>query len=239
MAKKAAKAKAGDATATTRSATKAAVPTEPAWPKLSLKKSLACRTLLEDQILLIDNLFSAAECKAFVNLIEQQPLELTPPKKRGEAERYNYRISYQSPSFASALFALIAPHMPAFPYPASEAKPGQIARAAHSLNSNIRMYKYVPGQHFGQHYDDSTRDGISGARSEWTLLVYLSGAEDGVQGGETIFYNNDKKKTPIVAPLTRGTALLHRHGHECMLHEGSEVRAGTKYILRSDVMFSP
>ncbi|VDC06552.1 unnamed protein product [Peniophora sp. CBMAI 1063] len=237
MAKKGAKTKTDTAPAT-RNTSKATAPAGPNWPRLSPKKGLACRALLEDQILLIDNLFSPAECKAFVNLIEQQPLELTPPKKRGEAERYNYRISYQSPSFASTLFTLIAPHMPDFPYPASEVKPGATARAAHSLNSNIRMYKYVPGQHFGQHYDDSTRDAISGERSEWTLLIYLSGLEDGVQGGETIFYNNDKKKTPIVAPLTRGTALLHRHGHECMLHEGSEVKAGTKYILRSDVMFS-
>ncbi len=61
----------------------------------------------------------------------------------------------------------------------------------------------------------------------------------------------------MVVPLTRGTALLHRsvlteirlvavvigadvslrHGNECLLHEGSPVRSGTKYILRSDIMF--
>ena len=29
----------------------------------------------------------------------------------------------------------------------------------------------------------------------------------------------------------------HRHGHECLPHEGSEVIKGIKYILRSDVMF--
>lgn len=28
-----------------------------------------------------------------------------------------------------------------------------------------------------------------------------------------------------------------RHGHECLLHEGSEVLSGTKYVLRSDIMF--
>ena len=46
------------------------------------------------------------------------------------------------------------------------------------------MYKYVEGQRFGRHYDDSTRDAVSGDWSEWTLLVYLSGVEDGVLGGE-------------------------------------------------------
>lgn len=30
---------------------------------------------------------------------------------------------------------------------------------------------------------------------------------------------------------------LDRHGQECLLHEGSEVLSGTKYVLRSDIMF--
>lgn len=58
------------------------------------------------------------------------------------------------------------------------------ARPAHSFNSNIRLYKYTEGQHFGCHYDDWCRDEDTGAHSEWTLLIYLSGEEDGVVGGE-------------------------------------------------------
>ena len=34
------------------------------------------------------------------------------------------------------------------------------------------------------HYDDSVRDPITSAKSEWTLLIYLTGIEDGVEGGE-------------------------------------------------------
>jgi hypothetical protein len=63
-------------------------------------------------------------------------------------------------------------------------RPDSSARAAHSLNPNIRLYKYTPSQHFNPHYDDSVRDAKTGAVSEWTLLVYLTGVEDGVQGGE-------------------------------------------------------
>ena len=59
-----------------------------------------------------------------------------------------------------------------------------ITRAAHSLNSNIRVYKYVAGQYFGPHYDDSVRYTTTGAKSEWTLLIYLTGVEDGVEGGQ-------------------------------------------------------
>ena len=46
------------------------------------------------------------------------------------------------------------------------------------------MYKYTAGQYFGPHYDDSVRDTLTGVKSEWTLLIYLPGAQDGVEGGE-------------------------------------------------------
>lgn len=199
--------------------------------------------LLEDQVLLIDNIFSVEECKKLVKFIDNLPLELTPPKKRGEADRVNYRISIPSPSFASNLFTILSPHLPEFPYPASVKRPTSThRRRAHSLNSNIRLYKYTPSQHFGPHYDDSVADSYNGAKSEWTLLIYLTGIEDGVKGGETVFYTGHggagaKEKGVVRAPLVRGSALLHRHGHECLLHEGSRVEVGEKYILRSDVMF--
>ena len=33
-----------------------------------------------------------------------------------------------------------------------------------------------------------------------------------------------------------GMALLHRHGDQCLLHEGKEVLAGEKLVLRSDLI---
>ncbi|KAJ6547438.1 hypothetical protein B0H19DRAFT_1165615 [Mycena capillaripes] len=199
--------------------------TEPSvvFPDISPKEELQCRVLLENQIVVIDDIFSPAECKSFVKFIDSLPLELTPPKKRGEAERHNHRYSITSVDFAKRLHA------------------GNVgpARESHSFNSSIRVYKYFENQYFGPHYDDDCRDSMTGAKSEWTLLIYLTGYEDGVEGGETLFYQNGKgtSQDAIKAPLTRGTALLHRHGRECMLHEGSPVVRGVKYVLRSDVMF--
>ncbi|KAJ7285722.1 hypothetical protein C8J57DRAFT_1431416 [Mycena rebaudengoi] len=208
------------------------------FPDISPKSELDCRVLLENQIVVIDDLFSAVECKSFVRFIDSLPLELTPPKKRGEAERVNHRFSVTSVEFAKRLHAVLAPHLPEF-LPPRPTKGAAVPHVSHSLNSNIRVYKYTPQQHFGPHYDDDCRDAMTGARSEWTLLVYLTGYEDGVEGGETLFYPNEKAEPEgaIKAPLTRGTALLHRHGRECMLHEGSPVLKGVKYVLRSDVMF--
>ena len=94
------------------------------------------------------------------------------------------RISISSASFADRLFEVLAPHLPSFPYPASLRRPDMVARPAHSCNANIRMYKYTPSQYFGPHYDDSVMDKETGGVSEWTLLIYLTGVEDGEKGGE-------------------------------------------------------
>lgn len=74
-------------------------------------------------------------------------------------------------------------------------------------------------------------------------MIYLTGTADGVVGGETVFYTEAtkrKKSEEVVVPLVKGTALLHRHGKECMLHEGRVVEdAGVggrgKWVLRSDL----
>jgi len=186
--------------------------------------------------------FSAAECKAFTKFIDELPLELTPSKKRGEAERVNQRFSVTSVDFAHTLHTLLLPHLPSFPHPTSMRRSATLdnPRMPQSCNSNIRVYKYSPSQYFGPHYDDSVHDVITGAKSEWTLLIYLTGVEDGVEGGETLFYREERGKArEVIRPtLKRGTILLHRHGQECMLHEGSPVQKGTKYVLRSDLMFT-
>ena len=51
--------------------------------------------------------------------------------------------------------------------------------------------RYEPGQRFDKHYDDSIDMG-GGLSTAYTLLVYLSGHDTGMQGGETIFYSHGK-----------------------------------------------
>lgn len=81
------------------------------------------------------------------------------------------------------------------------------------LSFSLISYRYLPTELFGPHYDESTRDESTGLYSEWTLLIYLTGKEDGVEGGETVFYeNHSTKNKAIVAPLERGMGLFHRHG---------------------------
>lgn len=71
------------------------------------------------------------------------------------------------------------------------------------------------------------------AKTTWTALLYLTSAATGCIGGETIFYPDDAKK--LVVELETGMLLLHKHGQDCMLHEGSKVVAGEKWVIRSDI----
>lgn len=114
-----------------------------------------------------------------------------------------------------------------------------------------QIYRYEPGQAFAPHYDDTVKVGKN--HTEWTLLVYLSGSDE-VEGGETAFYPcgvpptsdsggvRKRKIRPgeedVVVDLRKGLALLHRHGRECLLHEGRPVLKGTKWVLRSDVVLA-
>lgn len=78
------------------------------------------------------------------------------------------------------------------------------------------------------------------ARTTWTLLLYLTVCE----GGETVFYpgspigkrsRGQPPPEPVSAAPEVGLALLHRHGKECMIHEGREVTKGEKWVIRSDL----
>ncbi len=88
------------------------------------------------------------------------------------------------------------------------------------------------------------------AQTTWTLLIYLTSPTTGCIGGETVFYPEhghtkvttnksssgvDQLIEPIVVGLETGLALLHRHGDQCLLHEGREVLEGEKWVIRSDL----
>lgn len=92
------------------------------------------------------------------------------------------------------------------------------------LPSTLRFYKYSPGQRFKMHKDGAWQE--NGFWSRLTLLIYLN---DDVDGGATNF------KTITIKPQT-GTLVLFKHK---TWHEGTEVISGTKYVLRSDVLYGP
>jgi prolyl 4-hydroxylase len=92
------------------------------------------------------------------------------------------------------------------------------------LNERLRYYRYRPGQYFEWHFDGPFRRSHE-ELSMLTLMVYLS---DGFCGGSTEFAN----AAPVVPK--RGMAVVFDHG---VRHRGAPVLSGTKYVLRTDVMY--
>ncbi|QIX00878.1 hypothetical protein AMS68_006395 [Peltaster fructicola] len=230
---------------------------KPAWPALSPSipvDDLTFHVLLPDQILTIGNLWSSNLCKKYTNFLATLPLTTTPSKaKRGDAVRVNDRFQINDAAYAARLWTQTAlKQMLEHPVINGERLDDAQTSALWGgellgLNANVRVYRYKMGQFFDKHYDESnnvdfiTAEGTAiPAKTTWTLLLYLSSPTTGCQGGETVFYPEAKSKreptpAPVVADLEVGTVLLHRHGADCLLHEGREVTAGEKWVIRSDI----
>lgn len=130
------------------------------------------------------------------------------------------------------------------------------------INRRWRFFRYGQGGVYRPHIDGSwpagflSKDGKSyerdekgATRSYWTFLIYLN---DDFEGGETKFYfpasgdncgeiKSGKESTSLVARGVvprRGSVLVFPQGNTAsLLHEGSAVTMGTKYVIRTDVVY--
>ena len=112
-------------------------------------------------------------------------------------------------------------------------------RKVMGLNERLRFLKYKPGEYFAPHMDGNYRRD-NGERSYITFQAYLN---EGFEGGSTTFLHpkgylkdgmNIGPNDVEVIPKT-GSVLIFQHD---MLHEGSLLKSGTKYSVRTDVMYS-
>ncbi|KAH7304904.1 hypothetical protein B0I35DRAFT_144772 [Stachybotrys elegans] len=212
-------------------------PFKPALPVVDLYPALHPST---PKIALVPSFFPRSLCRDYVAFLKTLSLQTTLGRpKRGEAVRVNDRFQVDDAAFARRLWedtglkeALLN----------SDECKDLWGGEPIGLNPNIRIYRYSPGQYFDCHYDDSNAvvlplDPPVSARTTWTLLLYLTSSAEGCVGGETVFYPGDNKSpsTEIAVPLETGMLLLHKHGYDCLLHEGREVREGEKWVIRTDL----
>ena len=119
------------------------------------------------------------------------------------------------------------------------------------LSERLNMYRYDDGDVFNRHTDgewpgfslDSERRRMlqwpAPVRSCLTMLLYLNGPDDGVQGGDTRLYRPDGSSHDVRP--TKGAALFFRHGFgpQSVMHVGCAVRGPVpKYVARINVMYA-
>ncbi|TWU77038.1 hypothetical protein ED733_007778 [Metarhizium rileyi] len=219
-------------------------PSHPDWPQF--KPPLPVVDLISElhpatsKIATITSFFPKSLCREYVTFLKTLPLQTTPGRpKRGEAVRVNDRFQTDDLVFADRLWKATGLKQA---LTENEHVRDLWGGEPVGLNPNIRVYRYSKGQYFDCHYDDSNSLTLPTepplpVLTTWTLLLYLTSSTEGCVGGETVFYPNDRKlpSEEIVVSLETGTLLLHKHGDDCLLHEGREVKSGEKWVLRTDL----
>ena len=175
-----------------------------------------------DPIFTIPGLLSPEECDAFIRKAEgigfgDAPVTVGINSFMMAPEvRNNERVIIDDVELASELFRRLEPHIPAEWGP----------RIAIGLNERFRYYRYTPGQYFRWHHDGAFVRSHE-ERSLFTVLFYLN---DDYEGGTTDFYDEETRIQP-----QKGMALVFEHP---ILHQGAPILRGTKYVLRSDIMYT-
>lgn len=184
------------------------------------------RVILDGHGLVVSDVLSAEQCERFIAEAEARGLDEAPITTMGgfvrrPEIRNNDRAMWDDPATAEELWAALRPHLP--PKLLAPKRQGLVWRTV-GLNERLRVYRYRPGQVFRWHQDGAFRRSAEEV-STMTVLFYLNEVE---RGGSTAF----EPWGEFVRPAP-GMALLFDHH---VLHQGNEVEAGVKYVLRSDLM---
>lgn len=170
----------------------------------------------------IDNFFTHEECVGFINFAEQEGFKeaLINTKDKGqvmdESIRNNDRHIWQAKDLAGQLWSLLKAFVP------QEVDGWR----AVGLNEQFRIYRYKDNQEFKVH-PDGAFERNEHEHSKLTVIIYLN---ESFEGGETEFVTPHEIITP-----KEGRLLLFSHKQ---LHKGNPVPKGTKYIFRTDVMYT-
>jgi hypothetical protein len=171
-----------------------------------------------DRVFTIPDFLSHAECEELIALAEAHGFEAASVRTQTGPQlmahvRNNQRVMFNAPEWKERLWARLS--VAGLPVLDGGAE-------AVGLPADLRFYKYNTGERFKMHKDGPWKE--DGGTSKLSFLVYLN---DAFSGGRTDF------REFVIRPLS-GMALLFIHD---TWHEGEKVIAGTKYVLRSDVMY--
>jgi 2OG-Fe(II) oxygenase superfamily len=194
---------------------------------------LASRALYKTSVNVVDGFLLPAESAAWIRYGESAGfVEASHPASRDTAFRDNGRIELWDEDVAARIWQRLQPFVP-------ETVDGWRACGCYE---KIRLYRYrAGGQRFGRHVDESGPGTRERTRTAVTVLVYLNGGAAGgdeLVGGETVFYRGAAGSSAAARFAPQAGALLwHGHGRHCLVHEALPVAKGTKYVLRTDVLY--
>jgi len=173
---------------------------------------------ISDEIYIIQNFWTKEKCDNFIKQTEAKGYrDATIDSGMGQrvvkSVRNNKRVMYVDTDLASDIWTNL-----------SQSVPQKIGNSSVvGLNEMFRFYRYNAGEEFKRHRDQSFIRNNQES-SYYTFMIYLN---DNFEGGETSFADK------VVRPIA-GLALIFLHSLE---HAGNPVKKGTKYVLRTDIMY--
>jgi len=177
--------------------------------------------------IMLRNVFSKSECEELIKLSEKTgylPAMVNIGEGKMEVAsdyRNNTRCMIDSVELGDFIFNRIKKWIPSV----------WDKRKLLSCNERLRFLRYHPGEFFALH-QDGTYMRENGDRSYITVLFYLN---EGFEGGHTtLMHLTDSSKNVPITP-SQGGVLIFEHR---IWHEGSLLKKGVKYLVRTDVMYS-
>lgn len=191
----------------------------------------------------IRDVLTRRECDQLVKLSETMGYTEDAPVSLDRRIRQNENCVWiADPELNETIFRRCEPHFP------PEVQGGAVC----GLNARWRLYKYNPQDVFRVHTDGSwpgsgldgdgrlVRDLYGDRWSQLTIVLYLN---DEFEGGSTRFFypvdDAGREHKVVEVRDACGSAVCFFHGEHPLspLHEGGLVQVGTKYIIRSDVLY--
>ena len=161
----------------------------------------------------IDNVYTEEECARFVELVERSSPSLA---TNNPLYRDQDRVVRDDRGIAEDLFGRLRVSL--------AERIGELR--LFGLNERLRFYRYGVGQRFAPHMDHWYRPNDR----QITLHTVLAYFNDDFEGGETRFHEQFDR---VLVPR-RGMVAVFQHK---LRHEGCAVLRGTKYAMRSDVIY--
>lgn len=199
---------------------------------------------------LVRGVLSPDECDQLIKLTESAGYDEDAPTRLGRHVRHNENcVLVASEAFNDLIFERCRSSLP----------PVVAGGKLSGINRRWRFYKYHPGDLFRAHIDPGgwTGSGFDAATgrllpdafgdrvSMMTFLLYLN---DEFEDGATRFFIDPIRpslgevgrcRDIVSVSPERGSVLCFFHGEHPLSpwHEGGQLTAGTKYVLRSDVLY--
>lgn len=189
----------------------------------------------KDKGWLLRGVLTPAECAAIISVTEQRRYQDADEYCFQYVRRHNDRMMCEDTELAQFVWDRISPHLP---QDIDQSPGSETVWRRTRLNERWRFCRYYEGHYFGHHADGTF--GTATEQSFWTCMLYLNeGGGKDFDGGTTDFVSDvDHRSLNYRIVPKPGLCIVFKQADSDCIHLGAKLLSGTKYIMRTDVMFS-